>query len=97
VVPDQVRRAVPVDDGHLHVHEDGIWAGMPAGGRRGGGGIGRGGRGTGRRAGEEIVQGFAPVPDGRDGVSELADGAEGDLLVYGTGRDMLADLTLGVR
>ena len=51
VVPDQVGRAVPVDHRHLHVHEDGIGFGV---------------WGVGSVGGDEVVKGFAPVPDCRD-------------------------------
>ena len=66
VMPDQVRCAVPVDDGHLHIHEDdvgfGVWGIRVFGGY-------------------QMVQSFVTVPNCCDFVSQLADRSQRDLLV----------------
>jgi hypothetical protein len=66
VVPDQVRRAVAVDYGHLHVHENDVGLGV---GYVGGVGC------------DEVVEGFAPIPDCGDRVAQFTHRAKGDLLV----------------
>lgn len=83
MAPDEMCGTVPVDDGHLHIHEDDVRLGA-CGLRRRVGFLG-GDRGRRRKCSEEVVQSFAAVPDCLDGVPEFADGAEGDLLVYCAG------------
>lgn len=69
VMPDDVRCAVAVNDGHLHVHQDdvglevfGVWC------------FGR----------NEVLEGFFAVPYSSYCEAELADRLESDLLVDGT-------------